>query len=159
MLNLNKKIGVAYEDGSIYNAKGELIVSRDYLTKYDKFAMLLQIDEVSNNPLLSNFIVHELALIERKAEKQATTEKKPTKKQLEQQEKNNVLLQEISNFIEEMQNTAVTIDDLQEQIESLQGLQKQKIAFLMKKLVDAGKVERDKNGNGRVIYSPKTTEE
>lgn len=53
------------------------------LTKKDKFAMLAEIPEVAENPILSEFIAHEIDLL---VKKNATKSSKPTARQSENAE-------------------------------------------------------------------------
>ena len=101
------------------------------LTKKEKFQMLLEVAEVQANPVLVEFINHELELL---AKKNATGSlRKPTKTQQE----NEVLLGEITDYFNNVATEPNTIAMLQANIESLTDLTNQKVSALLKKLVDS----------------------
>lgn len=133
--------------------EGAQLINPESLTELDKFVMLSQLQEVKNNDILSNFIEKKIAMQIKKKEKQMFAPRKLSQKQIEVQAKNDILVQCIYDTLAGMQDITVTIDDLQTQIEGLQNLSKQKIAFLMKSLVDIGKVEKNKTEKGKIVYS------
>lgn len=133
--------------------EGAQLINPESLTELDKFVMLSQLQEVKNNDILSNFIEKKIAMQIKKKEKQMFAPRKLSQKQIEAQAKNDILVQCIYDTLAGMQDITVTIDDLQTQIEGLQNLSKQKIAFLMKSLVDIGKVEKNKTEKGKIVYS------
>lgn len=133
--------------------EGAQLINPESLTELDKLVMLAQLQEVKNNDILSNFIEKKIAMQIKKKEKQMFAPRKPSQKQIEAQAKNDILVQRIYDTLTDIQDVSVTIDDLQTQIEGLQNLSKQKIAFLMKSLVDIGKVEKNKTEKGKIIYS------
>ena len=99
------------------------------LTKREKFQMLLEVAEVQANPVLVEFINHELELL---AKKNATGSlRKPTKTQQE----NEILLEEITDYFNNVATEPHTIAMLQANIESLTDLTNQKVSALLKKLV------------------------
>ena len=152
-----EKITMGFNEGlQMYErttSEGTCLVSAESLTELDKFTMLAQLQEVKNNEILSNFVNKKIAMLIKKKEKQISEPRKLSKKQIEAQAKNSILVQNIYDTLTEMQDISVTIDDLQTQIEGLQNLSKQKIAFLMKSLVDIGKVEKSKTEKGKIVYS------
>ena len=78
------------------------------LTKKEKFQMLLEVAEVQANPVLVEFINHELELL---AKKNATGSlRKPTKTQQE----NEVLLGEITDYFNNVATEPHTIAMLQD---------------------------------------------
>lgn len=100
------------------------------LTKREKFQMMLEIAEVQANPVLVEFINHELELLARK--NSTGSLRKPTKTQQE----NEILLEEITNYFNNIATEPHTIAMLQDNIESLADLTNQKVSALLKKLVD-----------------------
>ena len=103
------------------------------MTKREKFEMLMAIDEVNSNPILSEFIAHELELLAKKN----TSEKKPTAVQVA----NEGLKQTIMDVL--MENGGLmTVTDIQKSCEELSELSNQKVSALIRQLKDDGKVEK-----------------
>ena len=103
------------------------------MTKREKFEMLMAIDEVKSNPILSEFIEHELELLAKKN----TSEKKPTAIQVA----NEGLKQTIMDVL--MENGGLmTVTDIQKSCEELSELSNQKVSALIRQLKDDGKVEK-----------------
>ena len=103
------------------------------MTKREKFEMLMAISEVKSNPVLSEFITHELELLAKKN----TSEKTPTAAQVA----NEGLKQTIMNVL--MENGGLmTVTDIQKSCEELSGLSNQKVTALIRQLKDDGKVEK-----------------
>ena len=100
------------------------------LTKREKLQMLLEVAEVQANPVLVEFINHELELLARK--NSTGSLRKPTKTQQE----NEILLGEITDYFNNVATEPHTIAMLQDNIESLADLTNQKVSALLKKLVD-----------------------
>lgn len=113
-------------------------------TKKDYFYMLANIEEVKNNNDLLWFCEHEIELLEKKE----SAPKKPTKRQAE----NNPLIEEIANILNNVKDDAMTIAELRKQSEKLEECTQQRISALLKKLVDAGRVERVKDKKGHTTY-------
>lgn len=113
-------------------------------TKKDFFYMLANIEEVKNNNDLLWFCEHEIELLEKKE----NTPKKPTKRQAE----NSPLIEEIANILNNVKDDAMTIAELRKQSEKLEECTQQRISALLKKLVDAGRVERVKDKKGHTTY-------
>ena len=95
------------------------------MTKAQKFAMLKEIPAVAENPILVEFIEHELDLLAKKN----SAEKKPTKIQEENKGIKEIIL---DNLTEE----GITITDLQKKVPELGELSNQKISALMRQLVN-----------------------
>lgn len=102
------------------------------MTKKEMFVVLR--DAVASNEELVNFINHEIELLERKA----SSPKKPTKTQLE----NEALRAEIMAYLTEV-DTMKCIKELEQEIPKLNGLSNQKISSLLKGLVDTGKLKKE----------------
>ena len=103
------------------------------MTKREKFEMLMAISEVKSNPILSEFIAHELELLAKKN----TSEKKPTAVQVA----NEALKQTIMDVLNE-NGGLMTVTDIQKSCEELAGLSNQKVSALIRQLKDDGKVEK-----------------
>ena len=103
------------------------------ITKKDKFTMLLAIEEVKSNPMLVEFINHELDLLAKKN----TTDKKPTAQQLANQS----IQQAILDTMEET-GKKYTITELIKEIPECADCSNQKISVLVKQLIDTGFVIR-----------------
>ena len=103
------------------------------MTKREKFEMLMAISEVNSNPILSEFIAHELELLAKKN----TSEKKPTAVQVA----NEGLKQTIMDVL--MENGGLmTVTDVQKSCDALAELSNQRISALLRQMRDDGKVER-----------------
>ena len=99
-------------------------------TKRDLFNEVLVL--VEGNEELTNFVNHELELLDKKANRTGTTKV---------QKENAELVEKIYNAIAE----PVTISELQEKVDFVADLSNQKVSALLKKLVDAGRVARTKD--------------
>ena len=103
------------------------------MTKREKFEMLMAISEVKSNPILSEFIAHELELLAKKN----TSEKKPTAVQVA----NEGLKQTIMDVL--MENGGLmTVTDVQKSCDALAELSNQRISALLRQMRDDGKVEK-----------------
>jgi hypothetical protein len=103
------------------------------LTKKDRFNQLLEIPAVQADTELVAFIEHEIELLSRKS----TSEKKPTQRQVQGEG----MKQAIINFMEP--NVLYSGSDLLRQVEELDGESNQRVASLMKQLMEKeGMVER-----------------
>ena len=103
------------------------------LTKKDRFNQLLEIPAVQADTEMVAFIEHEIELLSRKS----TSEKKPTQRQVQGEG----MKQAIINFMEP--NVLYSGSDLLRQIEELDGESNQRVASLMKQLMEKeGMVER-----------------
>lgn len=102
------------------------------LTKRDHFNTLLTIDEVKSNPVLVDFIEHELELLAKKN----SAEKKPTAVQVANDGIKDAILDGM------VEGTLYTITDLIKTIPALADLTNQRVSALVRQLKDDGKVER-----------------
>jgi hypothetical protein len=103
------------------------------LTKKDRFNQLLEIPAVQADTEMVAFIEHEIELLSRKS----TSEKKPTQRQVQGEG----MKQAIINFMEP--NVLYSGSDLLRQVEELDGESNQRVASLMKQLMEKeGMVER-----------------
>lgn len=110
-------------------------MTKNRITKRDRFNELLAIAEVKANPALVEFINHELELL---AKKNASNgERKPTKTQI----LNESIKDTIYNSME--QGKAYLVSELMKEIPSISEYSSQKIVALVHSLVDEGKVERE----------------
>lgn len=115
------------------------------LTKKEKFEMLLAIEEVQNTEVLVEFINHEMALLAKKS-----TSGKKSKAQVENEE-----LQEIVyNYIAKAEGQLVVIKDMIKNIKELADFSNQKVSALLKKLVDNGRLEKEKTKEGMGFRIP-----
>lgn len=103
------------------------------MTKREKFEMLMAISEVNSNPVLSEFITHELELLAKKN----TSEKKPTAQQVANEGLKEVILDALTE-----NGGLMTITDIQKSAEELAELSNQRISALVRQMVADGKVER-----------------
>lgn len=107
-------------------------MSTKKLTKRDHFNTLLSISAVAENPVLVEFINHELELLAKKN----TSEKKPTATQ----QANAKLMEDILDTMED--NTLYTISDMIKNFPACEGLSTSKVSAVVRLLKDDGKVER-----------------
>ena len=103
------------------------------MTKREQFEMLANIAEVKANPMLMEFIAHELELLAKKN----TSEKKPTAQQVA----NEGIKQTIIDVLTE-NGGLMTITDIQKASADLADLSNQKLSALVRQLKDAGMVEK-----------------
>jgi hypothetical protein len=104
------------------------------LTKAQKFAMLRAIPAVAENPVLVEFIDHEVELLSKKN----SAEKKPTA----QQTANAGIQSAILSVMSAEPNRLFTITELIKSVPECADLTNQRVSALVRQLVDAGKVER-----------------
>lgn len=102
------------------------------LTKKEKFAMLKAIPAVAENPILVEFIDHEVELLNKKN----TSEKKPTAKQVA----NTAVQNEILDFMEV--GHLYTVSELMKSVPALDGCSNQYASSQVRALVNAGAVVR-----------------
>lgn len=119
-------------------------------TKREYFEMLTNLQEVKANDALYKFCLHEMVLLDKKK----SAERKPTK----QQQENDGIVQEIYEILLEQKDDMLTIAELQQASASLSEVSAARMSALIKKLVDAGKVEKEKNKSGRMMYKAKEEE-
>jgi predicted transcriptional regulator len=102
-------------------------------TKREKFEMLKALSEVQANPMLMEFIDHELELLAKKN----SAEKKPTAQQVANEGIKQVILDVL------MENGGLmTITDIQKASAELSDLSNQKLTALVRQLKDAELVEK-----------------
>ena len=104
------------------------------LTKAQKFAMLRAIPAVAENPVLVEFIDHEVELLSKKN----SAERKPTA----QQTANAGIQSAILSAMSAEPNRLFTITELIKSVPECADLTNQRVSALVRQLVDAGKVER-----------------
>ena len=105
------------------------------LTKAQKFAMIANIPEVANNPMLAEFIAHEQALLAKKN----SAEKKPTA----QQEANATIKADVLAVMEANPNQLFTVSELLKKVPNLPDtMTNQRMSALVRQMVDAGQVKR-----------------
>jgi predicted transcriptional regulator len=102
------------------------------ITKREKFEMLMAIAEVQANPMLTEFIEHELELLAKKN----ASEKKPTAQQVANEGLKDVILDVLKE-----NGGLMTITDIQKSAEELADLSNQRISALVRQMVDVS-VER-----------------
>lgn len=103
------------------------------ITKREKFEMIAKISEVASNPMLAEFVAHELELLAKKN----SAEKKPTAVQIANEGVKSVILETLANS-----GKMMTISEMQKVNEELGGLSNQRISALIRQLIADGKVER-----------------
>lgn len=104
------------------------------LTKRDHFNALLAIPTVASNPTLVEFIENELDLLSRK-------NSKPSDKQTEKQEANDVLKQAMLDYLANGGGQH-TVTDFIKNVPECAGLSQQKITALVRQMVEDGKMEK-----------------
>ena len=102
------------------------------LTKRDHFNTLLAIPAVSENPVLVDFINHELELLSKKN----STDKKPTAAQ----QANNALKEAIINLL--VDGNPYTVSQIIKEVPECAGLSNQKVSAMMVQLINEGQVEK-----------------
>ena len=103
------------------------------MTKREKYEMLANLAEVKANPMLVEFIEHELELLAKKN----SAEKKPTAVQIANEGIKSTIIETLKAKGEKM-----TISEMQKASEELAELSNQRISALVKQLLTDGKVER-----------------
>lgn len=105
------------------------------LTKAQKFAMIANIPEVANNPVLAEFIAHEVELLTKKN----SADKKPTA----QQEANATIKADILALMEANPNQLFTVSELLKKVPNLPDtMTNQRMSALVRQMVDSGSVKR-----------------
>ena len=105
------------------------------VTKREKFEMLAKIEAVASNPMLAEFIEHELELL---AKKNASGDGKLTATQVA----NNGIKEEILKCMAKEPNRLLTISEMQKVFPCCAELSNQKVSALVKQLVADEKVEK-----------------
>jgi hypothetical protein len=103
------------------------------LTKAQKFAMLKAIPEVAGNPVLVDFIDHELELLTKKN----SAEKKPTAQQAE----NQVIAQAILAHLTAQPTRLFTVTELMKEVPVCAGLTNQRVSAIVRGMIGVS-VER-----------------
>jgi hypothetical protein len=105
------------------------------ITKREKFEMLAKINEVASNPMLAEFVAHELELL---AKKNASGEGKLTAAQIANIE----IKDKIYDCMADEPNRLFTISEMQKCFECCADLSNQRISALIRQMIADGKVER-----------------
>lgn len=103
------------------------------VTKREKFEMLKALSEVQANPMLTEFIEHELELLAKKN----ASEKKPTAQQMA----NEGLKQTIMNVLTE-NGGLMTVTDVQKSCAELSELSNQRVSALLRQMKEDKLVDR-----------------
>ena len=106
------------------------------LTKRDRYAQLLALNEVKANPDLVAFIEHEVELLARK--NTVNGEKALTPNQI-QNENFKVI---IAEYMASAPDRLFTVTELNKEVDVLNDLSNQRISAILRQMVDAGKVEK-----------------
>lgn len=110
--------------------------SSSKMTKAQKFAILADLPEVKNNPILSEFIAHEIELLAKKN----TADKKPTA----QQEANAVIKANVLAVLADGEKR--TVSDLLKIVPDLPDtMTNQRMSALVRQMVEAGEVVRSED--------------
>ena len=105
------------------------------MTKAQKFALIAEIPEVKNNPVLAEFIAHEVELLAKKN----SVDKKPTA----QQEANATIKADILGVMEANPKQLFTVSELLKKVPNLPDtMTNQRMSALVRQMVDAGQVKR-----------------
>ena len=107
-------------------------MSNKKMTKREKFEMLKALSEVQASPVLTEFIDHELELLNKKN----SAEKKPTA----QQTANEGIKTAIVEGMEA--NRLYTVTEVIKSIPACADMTNQRVSALLRQLVEAGKVKR-----------------
>jgi hypothetical protein len=102
------------------------------ITKAQKFAMIAELPEVKSNPMLSEFIAHELELLANKN----SGEKKLTAQQVANEAIKTAIVEAM------VPGTAYTITDIIKSVSACADLTNQRVSALMRQLVEAKAVIR-----------------
>ena len=105
------------------------------LTKAQKFAILADLPAVKADPMLSEFIAHEVELLVKKN----SAEKKPTA----QQEANAVIKQNVLAVLADGEKRTIT--DLIKTVPGCADLTNQRMSAIVRQMVDAGQVVRSED--------------
>lgn len=106
------------------------------LTKRDRYAQLLALNEVKANPDLVAFIEHEVDLLARK--NSPNGEKVLTPNQIENENFKVI----IAEYMASAPDRLFTVTELNKGIEALNDLSNQRISAILRQMIDAGKVEK-----------------
>ena len=104
-------------------------------TKAQKFQILADLPAVKADPMLSEFIAHEMELLAKKN----TADKKPTA----QQEANAGIKNAVLTLMQEHPNQLYTVSDLLKAVPDLPDtMTNQRMSAIVRQMVDAGQVKR-----------------
>ena len=105
------------------------------MTKAQKFQILADLPAVKADPMLSEFIAHEMELLAKKN----TADKKPTA----QQEANAGIKSAVLTLMQEHPNQLYTVSDLLKAVPNLPDtMTNQRMSAIVRQMVDAGQVKR-----------------
>ena len=105
------------------------------LTKKQKFAMLLEIPAVAENEVLSDFVNHEIELLDKKNATKG--DKKPTERQKQNASVADMVVEAMTP------NRLYTITELLKEVPGLpEDMTNQRMTHIVKGLVDGGKVTK-----------------
>jgi predicted transcriptional regulator len=102
-------------------------------TKREKFEMLAKIEAVASNPLLVEFIEHELELLAKKN----SADRKPTAAQIANEGIKAVILETLVK-----NGKMMSVSEMQKANAELGEMSNQRISALVRQLINDGKVER-----------------
>ena len=102
------------------------------ITKAQKFAMIAELPEVKSNPMLSEFIAHEIELLANKN----SGEKKLTAQQVANEAIKTAIVEAM------VPGTAYTITDIIKSVSACADLTNQRVSALMRQLIEAKVVVR-----------------
>lgn len=120
---------------TLKNQKGiDTMATVKKLTKKDHFNTLLTLAEVKSNPVLVEFIEHELELLAKKN----SAEKKPTAQQVA----NAGVAEAILSHMGAEPNRLFTITELIKEVPACADLTNQRVSAIVRTLKEEGKVER-----------------
>lgn len=102
------------------------------LTKMDKFAMLAKIAEVESNPVLAEFVAHEMELLAKKN----SGERKPTANQIANEGLKTAIVEGMEP------KRLYTVSELMKVIPELADATNQKVSALLRQLVNEKVVDR-----------------
>lgn len=106
------------------------------LTKRDRYAQLLTLNEVKANPDLVAFIEHEVELLTRK--NTANGEKALTPNQIQNENFKVIIAKHMASAPDRL----FTVTELNKEVDVLNDLSNQRISAILRQMVDAGKVEK-----------------
>ena len=106
------------------------------LTKRDRYAQLLALNEVKANPDLVAFIEHEVELLTRK--NTVNGEKALTPNQIQNENFKVIIAEQMASAPDRL----FTVTELNKEVDVLNDLSNQRISAILRQMVDAGKVEK-----------------
>ena len=126
-------------------SKKEVLFMEKKMTKKEMFAMIMELAEVKGNEEMTDFLAHEIELLNKKSSKSGQSRT--------QKENENILLAILDAL--EMVGKPVTITELQAKVPAMAEYSNQKLSALLKKLVEGGSVIKtiDKKKSYFSLYS------